>query len=484
MDRNKKYADLCVLYGNYIKIGWMQKASNSISSFSGNFLETFNQLLSPSALQKLLEGEKLPLPRGVEPKLSLWEWVAARVYHAGATYGTFADNVKTLLNIKISNSAMSQRYPRVGWQLFAKVFQSLLHPLADPQAHPSAFYKGLRLTALDGYSINVRNTLAINDKIPKTRCSKGNGQPAFARQNSVVLIELGTHQPLAASIGWQGEGELTLARAVCKFRYIPDECLLIADRLYGNSAMLRELLPVLRKKGSHCLLRVKSNIGVRELQTLADGSKLVSVTIYEPGSRRVAGHVTLRQIHATIHVQGRKEKYHIRLWTSLLDPTTYPALELVELYAKRWEVELFFRELKINLHRGNNLLDAQTPESAAIEMLALLCAASLIARQRVAVAAHAGTDTLAISFAHVHESSLFYFKIMALAGDILTKDQIHKLQKRILANLAQTALITKRKTPRSCQRALRQPSKDWPKMHHPSSRPLIKSIFITPESYP
>jgi IS4 transposase len=46
----------------------------------------------------------------------------------------------------------------------------------------------------------------------------------------------------------------------------------------------------------------------------------------------------------------------IHLCTTLLDKVENPAAELVELYATRWEEELFFRELKSHLHgRGVHL---------------------------------------------------------------------------------------------------------------------------------
>jgi IS4 transposase len=39
----------------------------------------------------------------------------------------------------------------------------------------------------------------------------------------------------------------------------------------------------------------------------------------------------------------------LRFWTSLLDEAQFPARELAELYAARWEQELYFRELKRNM---------------------------------------------------------------------------------------------------------------------------------------
>ncbi|MEO5712074.1 MAG: hypothetical protein ABIT37_01175 [Luteolibacter sp.] len=52
--------------------------------------------------------------------------------------------------------------------------------------------------------------------------------PAFAHLLGVVLVELGLHKPLAAAFGWQGEGELTLARKLFARQSLPDPCLILA----------------------------------------------------------------------------------------------------------------------------------------------------------------------------------------------------------------------------------------------------------------
>jgi hypothetical protein len=42
----------------------------------------------------------------------------------------------------------------------------------------------------------------------------------------------------------------------------------------------------------------------------------------------------------------------VRLWTSLLDASTYPAAELLALYARRWDIEVFTKELKVPIHES------------------------------------------------------------------------------------------------------------------------------------
>ncbi|MFG2794970.1 transposase, partial [Streptomyces sp. NPDC048419] len=53
----------------------------------------------------------------------------------------------------------------------------------------------------------------------------------------------------------------------------------------------------------------------------------------------------------------------IRLVTSLTDHEDYPAAELAALYARRWEIEIVFDEIKTH-QRGRPVLRSQTPGGA------------------------------------------------------------------------------------------------------------------------
>ena len=54
-----------------------------------------------------------------------------------------------------------------------------------------------------------------------------------------------------------------------------------------------------------------------------------------------------------------------------MDPPTAPALELAQLCARRWEHELYFRELKRQVRR-TAVLQSHTVETAAQEIAALI----------------------------------------------------------------------------------------------------------------
>lgn len=454
----------------------MLSTSASSFAFTADFSEIFARFFTGDACARLWADHG---PRGGgSPKLTPWQWIMARVYHELARCGTFAANVKTLTRITISDSALSQRALSIGWELVDGILPVVLKPLAHEARHPAAFHRGYRLLALDGTRFNLRNTAAINAGTRKAACSKGDGVPAFAQLLGVVLVELGLHQPLAAAFGWQGEGELTLARRIFARGPLPERSLLLGDRLFGTAWQLWELAPLLEASGSAVLFRVRSNLKSTLVRELPDGSRLVDVVVKDPSTRRKTGTLRLREIHARIHYEGSSSgPVEVRFWTTLLDYGEHPAAVLVELYASRWEEELFFRELKVNLHGRDNLLDAQTPETAAQEVLAMLLAASLVARQRDAVAQHAGKEVLRISFAKVLHKTAALSELLATGGDLIPPDAVAGLLARILDDLAVSALIKPRK-PRSCPRTLRQPVKDWPKTKVPSSKPLVKEISV------
>lgn len=457
----------------------MHDASNPHFIFEGSFPKAFGSLLGRHDCDSLFERCG---PRGgPQPKVTPWQWLMARTWHQLAPAGSFSTHVKEITGIRISGSALSQRAQAIGWELLHEALGMALRPMADPARHPGAFHRGLRLLAIDGTTFNLRNTPAIGERAVKVPCGRGNGQPAFARLLAVVLVELGMYQPLAASVGWRNEGELTLARQIFGDRQLPEKSLLLGDRLYGSPWLLWHLLPALEKGGGAFLMRAKSNLKAVVKEQLADGSRLIAVKAIDPQTRRVAGTLELREILADVTVAGSNKPLQLRLWTSLRDEAVHPAAELAGLYAARWQQELFFRELKVKLHGRGNLLDAQTPETAAQEVMAMLLAAAVLAMQRAAVAEAAGVEVPRISFAVVRDYTAAMCKLLELGNDLMELPKRAIWVERALKQLAELALIPVRK-PRSCKRELRQPVKDWPKMKHPTSLPLVRTIRIDTSS--
>ena len=62
--------------------------------------------------------------------------------------------------------------------------------------------------------------------------------------------------------------------------------------------------------------------------------------------------------------------------TTLLDPEQYPAQELIGLYSDRWQIEVYFRDLKCTLNMGK--ISARTVKGVQKEVLAFILLYNLI----------------------------------------------------------------------------------------------------------
>lgn len=85
----------------------------------------------------------------------------------------------------------------------------------------------------------------------------------------------------------------------------------------------------------------------------------------------------IRQIETThTGTAGKPETTY--LITTLLDPDAYPAGNLIKLYRKRWDVELFFRNIKVTM--GMDILRCKTPAMIRKELLMHLIVYNCIRR--------------------------------------------------------------------------------------------------------
>jgi hypothetical protein len=275
------------------------------------------------------------------------------------------------------------------------------------------------------------------------------GRAAFPKVGVAVLVELGLHNPLAAALGAQGESEMVLAKQVLSAQ--PEQSLVINDRYYGAPALLVSL-PAQEER--HFLVRVKSNLQRRLLEVYADGSALVEINSGQ--ARRL-----VREVLGRVQRGGRGPFTTVRLWTSLLDWRRYPAQELLALYGRRWEQEVFYKELKVDM-RSTPCLQSHTPLTAMQEIAALILAYAVLVDYRVEAAALGEVGVLRISFLKTLQTVQGLWEFLEVSADLLGPVKVRLLVRRALRRVAEMA-IPKRRC-RSCPRALRQPVSSWPRL--------------------
>lgn len=400
--------------------------------------------------------------RGRKPRVPLTQLLPALIFHFMNGAGTLAEHFFELFGAPLADSSWSDRRTRLPWEVFTQLMQQALRPLVQRRRHPEAFWRGWRLLATDGTQFSVTNTPVI--KATQTKAKTRRGRAAFAKIVTGVLLEVGLHNPLAAAIGHHGQSEWELGLSL--LARLPKQALLLADRLYGCAAFAWQAYQACQRVGSHFLIRARTQIKVQVLKRLGDGSRLVRVPVRKKGQPRVVLHwLTLREIRVRVARPGFRG-VELRLWTTLLDYKDAPAHELAELYARRWEHELFYRELKHQL-RKSEVLQSHTMETAAQEIAALILAAAVLAQERDRAAA-GQVPVLRVSFIKLLELVRPLWLVFALGDDLLEAWQKQALTERFYAQ-ARRCLTAKRRT-RSCPRAVRQPVSGWPRLRQNSSQ--------------
>lgn len=423
------------------------------------FLSVLEQMIPAQQLKTICE-QHAPRPRTAR-KLPSEALVSSLIYHQLQPGGTLAEHGAQLHGIRMSDSAFSQRRQLLPVELFDQIMQVALQPLADPARQPQSFYEGYRLVGVDGTQWSVGNAPAILTALPKAASRRM--RAAYAKLRLVSLVELGTHAPLAALAAPVSESEQALASKL--WAQVPQGSLLIGDRLFGTPYTVWGAINAWGDRDVRVLVRVRDNINAEVVERLVDGSALVQMVVREEG--RKVGTLQLREIRA----QGKGvngKRFKLRLWTTLLDPVRYPAETLARHYAERWEHELYYRELKLDV-RNAPILASHTVETALQEVSALVLASAVLARLRVAAADQLTLPSSRMSFYKVMLATQQLWSALEFIGAVLTQAQRTQVWEKYMDTMRHTAVLPKRRE-RSCPRVLRQPVKSWPRKTNQRSR--------------
>lgn len=419
------------------------------------FLSAWERLVGPRGVPTLATR------RGRKPRVPLTQVLPALTFHVMQDAGTLAEHLFQLFRTPLADSSWSDRRLRLPWEIFAELMRRALRPRATPRQHREAFWRGWRVVAVDGTQFSLINTPQVTATRKKARTRRG--RAAFAKITTAVLLEVGLHNPLAAAVGRQGESEWALAQRL--LAQLPKRALLLGDRLYGVIAFARLASAACRRVGSHFLLRASRTVKPRLIRRLRDGTRLVGLAVRAPQNRaRVIEWIEVREIRVQVGRPGHRS-HELRLWTTLLDPRTAPALDLARVYASRWEHELYFREIKRQLRR-TAVLQSHTVETGAQEIAAIVLASAVIASER-ARAATGQIPALRVSFGQVLNIVRGMWLFFGPFDDVFTDQQKTRVVRRGRALIRRSVIAPRR--PRTCPRAVRQPVTRWPRLLQPES---------------
>ena len=290
-----------------------------------------------------------------------------------------------------STAAIAKARSRLGPGPLLALFEAVACPLAAPQTH-GAWYRGLRLVAIDGTTLDVPDTAENENRFGRPGSGRGEGGGAFPQVRLVGVGECGTHAIFAAAMGSFATAEKALAEQVL-LALVPG-MLALADRGFLGFGLWRQAAAT----GADLLWRASASFALPVLEVLPDGSYLSRLVPGHHGPLRKADPVTVRVVEYTIDDASAPAQEHYRLVTTLTDPQRAPAAELAGLYTQRWEFETALDEIKTHQRGARAVLRSKYPDGVEQEVWGFLLVHWAIRDLMHAAALDAGIDPDRVSF--------------------------------------------------------------------------------------
>jgi hypothetical protein len=341
-------------------------------------------------------------PQSLATGALLWAWSDEQ---------TLTERFRTVRKITICLLGGQQQLAKT-YQAFTKILrrwteelvlllQAALHERMR-QVLPGCWQvSGFVLFGVDGSRIELPRTRSHEQAYSSIRHRRGRGKRRCARtlaakdvlkSNSpqlwlTTMWHAGTGLPWDWRIGPADSSERAHLREM--LGGLPAEALLAADAGFVGYEGLRQVLA----GGHHFLLRVGAN--VRLLRKLG-WTRESAGTVYlwpDQAARRSQPPLVMRLVVA------HNGKHPVYLVTSVLLKRQLADHEVVELYARRWGVELFYRHLKQTFHRRKLL--STSADNAHVEIAWSLVGLWAMALYALAEATQHGISPQRLSFAQL-----------------------------------------------------------------------------------
>lgn len=336
--------------------------------------------------------------------VTFWAWMY-QIFNYNASCSAAVSKVQTwrvgarLPQICSSTSAYTQARMRLPMEYIQKVAQHLADTMRR-RVRQSLLWKGLEVYSVDGSSVQLMDTLKNQKKYPQSVCQKKHcGFPimkflAILNHTTGAWEHHVTAHPdehdaktMQKVINYFRAGSLLLAdRAFCSYEII--------HRLMRNQVESVMRLHEMRAKGFN--LKKGKRIGRNQrLVTWVKPRKPKASDLTKEQWKELDDEITMRII-VCYYKERNGEMKKVFLATTLLDAEKYGWIDLVNLYATRWDIELRLRDVKTTMQM--EMLNVKSPEMAEKALAMALLGFNLVKAVSQEAALREGVEQGLLSF--------------------------------------------------------------------------------------
>lgn len=343
--------------------------------------QLFGHLIPPGLLAPTDEGAN-SRDRVYSKRRTFWGFLY-QVLNPGCSCRSVVRQVRVLFRLHRLGPVRkgSGGYCLARLRLPLDTLQHIRHAVASHadrrSAHDQALWHGLRPKVIDGTTIALPDTPKNQAAYPQSGSQKpGCGFPLL---KLVGIFSLASGALLDYAKGNKHQHELTLLHKLLD-HFVPRD-LALADRGFSCYVLLalllgRQVQSLFRlHQARQCDLRQGQRLGKEDRLFTWHKPALKPRYLPNPLWKRIPAALSVRVLRFRLQVPGYRTK-SVTLVTTLTDAKTYPAKELARLYARRWRIELWFRDIKTSL--GMETLSCQSPRMVHKELEMFLIAYNMI----------------------------------------------------------------------------------------------------------
>jgi len=353
----------------------------------------------------------------------------------------------------LSKGSISQARVRLGEEPMRYLFELCARHWALDSASKHLWH-GLQLFAIDGTTLRVPDSTENREAFGAPNGYRSMGSYPLVRLATLMAVR--SHLLLGARFGPYSNAEPKLAAEL--WPQTPQGSLLLVDRGFFGANVL---MPI-ELSGRHWLTRAKAGLKWRVVEDLGAEGMIVEMDVSRDARRLDPSLPCVWRMRTVPYCRpGFRPQL---LLSSLVDPTKYPAEELVALYHERWEIELGFNEVKTEMMEREESLRSKSPMLVEQEIWGLLSIYNLVRLEMERAAELAQVPPNRISFVlslHLIQDEWRWASIAEGPGALPKKLQ------RLRENLARLVLPERRRD-RCYPRAVKLKLSPYPRKRSPS----------------